>query len=84
MRKNILHTIMMKITTTIKNILSFYIEGFKNMGLGKSLWQIIAIKLFIMFAVLKIFFFPNILEENFSNDQQRGDYILQQLTKKDN
>ena len=35
-----------------------YYDGFKNMTLGKTLWAVIIIKLFIMFAVLKFFFFP--------------------------
>ena len=42
----------------IKRVVRFYIDGFKNMTVGKTLWVIILIKLFIMFVVLKIFFFP--------------------------
>lgn len=38
-----------------------YYDGFRNMTLGKTLWLVIAIKLFIIFVVLKIFFFPNFL-----------------------
>ncbi len=34
------------------------------MTLGKTLWLIIGIKLFIMFAILKVFFFPNFLKQN--------------------
>lgn len=34
------------------------------MTLGKTLWTIIIIKLFIMFAILKVFFFPNYLKQN--------------------
>ncbi len=44
----------------IKRVWRFYVEGFK--GLSKSsrtLWLIIFLKLFIMFAILKVFFFPN-------------------------
>jgi hypothetical protein len=29
------------------------------MTLGRTLWAIILIKLFIIFAILKVFFFPN-------------------------
>jgi len=60
----------------------FYIDGFRHLSaLGKTLWIIIFIKLFIMFFVLKLFFFPNELKNNFENDQQRSDYIFEQLTK---
>ncbi|MDP2423741.1 MAG: DUF4492 domain-containing protein [Bacteroidales bacterium] len=68
-----------------RNILSrvfyFYYDGFKSMTLGKTLWLIILIKVFIMFAVLKLFFFPNFLNSNFDNDKERGNYVIEQLTK---
>ncbi len=51
------------------------------MKLGRKLWLIVAIKLFIIFAVIKLLFFPNILEENFKSDKERSEYILKQLTK---
>lgn len=46
---------------TALKIWNFYVEGFRNMTLGRTLWFIILLKLFIMFFVLKIFFFPNFL-----------------------
>ncbi len=58
----------------------FYLSGFKRMTLGKTLWKIIFIKLFVMFAVLKLFFFPDFLQTNFSTDQQRADHVIEQLT----
>ncbi len=62
-------------------IYRFYLDGFRNMTVGKTLWIIIGIKLFIMFAVLKLFFFPNFLKSNFDNDSERSDYVIEQLTK---
>lgn len=58
----------------------FYREGFRRMTVGRTLWKIILIKLFVLFAVLKLFFFPNFLQTNFSTDGQRADHVLQQLT----
>ena len=66
---------------SLKWIYTLYYDGFTNMKVGKTLWLLIAFKLFIMFAVLKWLFFPNILKENFQTDQERSTYILQQLTK---
>jgi len=51
------------------------------MTVGKKLWIIILIKLFIIFFILKIFFFPDILKVNFSNDKDRGNYVIEQLSK---
>jgi len=65
----------------IKSIIYFYIDGFKSMRVGKKLWAIIAIKLFILFVVIKWLFFPNIMQEHFSNDKQRSNFILNELTK---
>lgn len=62
-------------------VFAFYRDGFRRMTVGRTLWKIIIIKLFIMFAVLKLFFFPNYLNNNFETDQQRGDYVLEQLTR---
>lgn len=45
----------------IFHIWNFYLEGFRSMTLGRTLWIIILLKLFIMFVVLKLFFFPDFL-----------------------
>lgn len=66
------------------NLYSFYREGFQNMTIGKTLWLIVLIKLFIMFAVLRIFFFPNYLNSNFDNDQSKADHVRQELIQKSN
>jgi len=62
-------------------IFHFYRDGFKRMTVGKTLWKIIGIKVFILFAVLKYFFFPDFLATQFSNDSQRADYVMEQLTQ---
>ena len=64
----------------LKKVFDFYVDGFKEMSpRGKKLWVIILVKLFIMFAILKFFFFPDILKENFKTDQERIHHIEQQL-----
>ncbi len=64
----------------LKKIFNFYFEGFRDMSpRGKKLWLIILIKLFIMFAILKVFFFPNILKDNFKTDRERIEHIEKQL-----
>ncbi len=71
----------MNISDTLKRVYTFYIDGFKGMVLGKKLWKIILIKLFIMFAILKFFFFPNFLETNFQTEEEKSNYVLEQITK---
>jgi len=64
-----------------KKVFNFYIEGFQNMKVGKKLWLILAIKFFIFFIILKIFFFPDILQTKFSNDSQRANYVMENITQ---
>lgn len=66
----------------MKKVFQFYKEGFSNMTVGKTLWLIIAIKLFIMFGILKTFFFPNFLKTNFATEQERADHVRQELINK--
>jgi len=65
----------------MQKVLQFYIDGFKRMTWGCTLWVIILIKLFIFFFVLKFFFFPNYLKKNFRNDQERSSHVIENFTK---
>ena len=51
-----------------------YADGFRNMTLGKTLWAVILIKLFIVFAVLKLFFFPYFLSTHAEKGGE-ADYV---------
>ena len=63
-------------------IWNFYFNGFRNMGSwGRQVWLIILIKLFIMFAILKLFFFPDFLESQFKTDKERSEHVLEVLTE---
>ena len=66
----------------IKRIIRFYVEGFKSMTVGKTLWALIILKLFIMFAILKLFFFPDLLSSNYDNDDDRAQHVRTELIKK--
>jgi hypothetical protein len=65
----------------LKNAFYLYYDGFRSMVVGRTLWKIIFIKLFIMFAILKVFFFPNFLATNFDTDAERADHVLKNLTQ---
>ncbi len=68
-------------TKVAGRVFNFYRDGFRQMTVGRTLWKIIIIKLVIMFAVLKLFFFPNYLNTNFETDEERAGYVLEQLTR---
>jgi hypothetical protein len=71
---------MKKKTSIFARLFSFYYDGFRNMpGWGRKAWIIIIIKLFIMFAILRFFFFPDFLGKRYDNDKQRSEYVMDQL-----
>lgn len=59
-------------------------EGFRSMTLGKTLWAIILIKLFIMFFILRLFFFPNILKQKYDTDEERANQVIENLITPNN
>lgn len=69
----------------IRSVFFFYYDGFRNMpSWGRRAWLIILVKVFIMFAILKLFFFPDFLGSRFTTDEEKGNYVLEQLTNKTN
>ena len=72
----------MKKNSFIYRVIDLYYDGFLHMTLGKTLWIIILIKLFIMFFILKPFFFPNFLKQNAHGDEVG--FVANELTKRVN
>lgn len=69
-----------KLLRFIANVFNFYLEGFKNLKLGKTLWKIIIIKLFVMFVVLKLFIFDSNFNTIFKSDQEKSEFVLKNIT----
>ena len=61
-------------------VYNLYYDGFRHMRLGRTLWAIILIKLFIIFAVLKVFFFPNFLKQHAKGDE--AGYVATELVER--
>jgi len=68
----------MKKTLLPVRIFRFYLEGFRSMDLGRTLWLIILIKLFIMFVILKMVFFPRYLNQ-FDTTLEKENYVSKEL-----
>ena len=50
-------------------------EGFRSMTLGKTLWAIILIKLFIMFYIL---------QQKYDTDEERANQVIENLITPNN
>lgn len=64
--------------TILFKIYRFYKDGFSSMTVGKTLWVIILIKLFVIFAVLKLFFFHDATKA-YITDKDKSNFIYNQL-----
>ena len=56
-------------------------DGFRQMTLGRTLWLVIAVKLFIIFAILKVFFFPNFLKQH-APEGQEAEFVATELNNR--
>ena len=62
----------------MNRVFHLYYDGFRNMKLGRTLWAIILVKLFIIFVILKLFFFPNFLGQHAEKGGE-ADYVAGEL-----
>jgi len=77
---NINLTMPMDKKSWLYRVYDLYYDGFRDMRLGKTLWAIILIKLFIIFVVLKLFFFPNFLKQHADGDE--AGYVAGELVER--
>jgi hypothetical protein len=63
------------------SVYSLYRDGFRQMTLGRTLWTIILIKLFIIFAILKVFFFPNYISTH-ADEGQESEFVATEILKR--
>ena len=64
-----------------KRVFHLYYDGFRQMTIGRTLWVIIAVKLFVIFFVLKLFFFPNFLKQN-ADKGHEAEFVAGELNKR--
>lgn len=57
-----------------------YVDGFRSMTVGRKLWVLIIIKLILLFGVMKLFFFPDLLSRDYDNDADRAAAVRTALT----
>lgn len=70
---------MNKTIQAIHQVWTFYRNGFKHMTWGRTLWLIILLKLFVIFVVLRIFFFQPALQG--LDNAQKSDRVGQAMSR---
>lgn len=69
-----------QITSFLRSAWRLYADGFRQMTVGKTLWVVILIKLFIIFFILKLFFFPDYIG-NHAEKGQEAEFVAGQTLK---
>lgn len=71
----------MKVINSLVSVWQFYRDGFRNMTWGRTLWLVIIIKLFVIFVVLRLFFFHPALSGMSNTEKQNkvGENLIQQI-----
>lgn len=65
----------------LQRVFYFYVDGFRAMTLGRTLWAIIFIKVIVFFVVVRFIFFPNFLSSKADTDEGKANYVRQELTR---
>jgi hypothetical protein len=58
-------------------VYDLYADGFRHMTVGRTLWTIIVIKLVVIFAILKVFFFPDFIKQH-ADEGQEAEFVATQ------
>ena len=64
----------------IKNIYYFYLIGFRNMTLGKTLWKIIFVKILIIMFFLNYFIHDKSFKSEYKTQEEKIDFVYKNLT----
>ena len=63
----------------LRKIARFYMDGFRGMTLGRTLWWVILVKLAVIFLVLRLFFFQPYLQ---GTEEEKGDAVGRELSER--
>ena len=64
---------------TFLSIWNFYVDGFRNMTWGRTLWLLIFLKIVVLFFILRAFFFQPVLGGK--TEEQKIEYVGMQMMK---
>lgn len=63
----------------IVSVWNLYADGFRNMTWGRPLWGLIILKIVILFAILRVFFFQPVLSGK--TDSEKSEFVSERLTE---
>ena len=69
---------MKSIKSILNSVWSLYRDGFRNMTWGRPLVWLILLKVFILFAILRVFFFKPAMAGK--TEEQKSEIVSERLT----
>lgn len=63
----------------ILSVWNLYADGFRHMTWGRPLWFLIILKVIILFAVLRAFFFEPVLAGK--SEEQKAEHVSRELMR---
>ncbi len=71
-----------RVRSFLSRVADLYVDGFRSMkSTGRTLWLLIILKAILLFAVMKLFFFPDLLKRDYSTDAERAQAVRTSLTR---
>jgi len=67
----------------LRNVFRLYYDGFRSMTLGRTLWAVIIVKIIIIFAILKVFFFPDFIGQH-AEEGEEAEFVAGEVLNRDN
>lgn len=71
-----------KVMDVIRLIYKMYAEGFRKMTVGKTLWKIVFIKLFVILIVLKLFTHNKTFQSEYKTDTEKSEFVSSALIRR--
>ena len=69
-----------KLTEKARQVWEFYRDGFRNMTWGRPLIWLVLLKLFILFAILRVFFFRPAMAG--MSEREKSEAVAGRITQK--
>ena len=63
-----------------RRVADLYVDGFRNMTVGRTLWVLIILKVALLLLGFKLIFFPDLLQRDYDSDQDRAQAVRSSLT----
>ncbi len=61
-------------------VLSFYVDGFRSMDVGRTLWVVILLKIAVL-TLIATLLLPSLRKQHFANEREQTEHVLDRLTK---